>query len=1080
MMNKQTDSQARTVLLRQRAEEILQAKLQDSPLTNSVEELQRRLLSAERRTIELELLLEERNQHHRQKIQFQAQLLYAVGQAVIATDIQGNIIYWNPAAEKLYGWSAGEVLGQSIVEIIAPQSSQEQGKEIMENLTRGESWSGEFPVQRRDGTIFPAHVVDTPIFSESGMLVGIIGASYDITERKQAEAQLLHRNKALAEFHNYVQSVSIVTKANKQGNITYVNDNFVAISGYSQEELIGHNHNIINSGHHPREFWASMWKNISSGKQWRGEVKNKAKNGTVYWVDTFIMPLLDEHGAVYEYLSIRNDITLRKEMQEEILAQYRFIKTVTEALPSMTAYWSSDLRCTFANASYLDWFGKTNEEMIGINMHDLLGEALFAKNEQYIVGALAGERQKFERTLVKSNGEIGYTLAQYIPDISGGRVLGFVAVIMDITEIKKTQVSLAQAQHLAHIGSWELHLATQTMTWSDEEYLLYGEDIQSYTPTFEGYLGYLSKDEQTRMRALVKNSLAEGIEGFVVEHEITLKNGTKRFVVENAVIEYDAQKQPVLMYGTTQDITESKKAKEELAVSERRYRSFVELQSTYFIRTDLEGFYTYANPSMLNDFSPRGEPIIGKHGFTHIIPEDHSKARDASERCLQTPGVPIPVSLRKPHVSGHIYWTEWEFVAITGNDGLVSEVQCVGHNITNRVLAEQLLLQSEEKYRSMVHNIADIITLINAEGIILYESASIQNILGYDEHELLGKHIFEIIHPDDIANVGARFQAVSTNQGSGQVVEFRCLNKRGDYTFLEAQGNNQLDNPAIQAIVVNSRDITQRKKAEQILEQMNETLEQRVAERTEQLMLVDKEKNEFLGIIAHDLKNPLAGIRSGAEIIERYYTKDEGIYRFTQAIINSVDQMLELISSLTEEHRIENGSFTLTFDVIPLTMIDEIVALNQMHAKTKNITLHYECPAESVFVLANDLALRQIVDNLISNAIKYSPPSKQVRIRLLQAETVRIEIQDEGQGLSEIDKKNLFQKFTRLSAKPTAGESSSGLGLFIVKKLVELHHGKIWCESDADQGIPGATFIVEFPLHSQASFLAALRTFSTG
>lgn len=1062
-MNKQTYSSSDTVLLRQRAEEILQAKLQDSPLPQSIEELHHRLLSAERYAIELELLLEEKNQHHKYKTQFQSQLLNAVGQAVIATDIQGNITYWNPAAETLYGWKAEEVLGQSIVKITAPQSSKEQGEEIMGSLMRGESWSGEFPVQRRDGTIFPAQVVDTPIFSESGTFIGIIGVSYDITERKKAEEQLLRTNKALTEFHNYVQSVSIVTRADKQGNITYVNDNFITISGYSIKELLGQNHRIINSGYHPREFWAAMWKNISSGKHWRGEVRNKAKDGTFYWVDTFIMPLLDEHGAVYEYLSIRNDITLRKEMQEEILTQYRFITTITEALPSMTAYWSSDLHCTFANAAYLEWFGKTPEEMIGIDMHALLGEALFKKNEQYIVGALAGERQQFERTLVKANGEVGYTLAQYIPDISGGRVLGFVAVVMDITGIKKTQVSLAQAQHLAHIGSWEWNIVTNEITWSDEQYRIFGRDAQSYIPKYESNLSHFPKDDHDRLKNLVRTAI-EHTGRFDFEHPIILPDGTERFVFEQGVVEYDAQKKPVLIYGTTQDVTESKKAKEELAMSELRYRSFVELQSTYFVRTDLEGFYTYANPSMLNDFSPDGESIIGKHGFIHIIPEDHSKARDAAARCLQSPGTPIPVSLRKPHISGRVFWTDWEFVAITNSDSVVSEIQCVGHNITNRVLAEQLLLQSEEKYRSLVHNIADIITLISADGTILYESASIQNILGFDELELLGKHIFEIIHPDDVANVGTRFQAATANQGSGQVVEFRCLNKQGDFIYLEAQGNNQLDNPAIRAIVVNSRDITLRKKAEQALEQMNETLEQRVAERTEQLMLLDKEKNEFLGIIAHDLKNPLAGIRSGAEIIERYFTQDKGIYRFTEAIIKSVDQMLELISSLTEEHRIENGSVALTFDVIPLAMIDEIVALNQMHAITKNITLHYERPTEAVFVLANDLALRQILDNLISNAIKYSPPSKQVRIRLLQGETVRIEIQDEGQGLSEMDKKNLFQKFTRLSAKPTAGESSSGLGLFIVKKLVDLHHGKIWCESDADKGIPGATFIVEFPL----------------
>ncbi|HJW23407.1 MAG TPA: diguanylate cyclase [Rhodocyclaceae bacterium] len=142
----------------------------------------------------------------------------------------------------------------------------------------------------------------------------------------------------------------------------------------------------------------------------------------------------------------RESARRESEAAAALAASERFMKTVTDNIPGMVAYWTDDLRCRFANHAYLEWFGRTPEQMRGIRIQELMGDELFRKNEPYIRAALTGERQQFERTLVKADGSIGYTWAHYIPDQDGDRVRGFFVLVSDITELKRAQISLAESE----------------------------------------------------------------------------------------------------------------------------------------------------------------------------------------------------------------------------------------------------------------------------------------------------------------------------------------------------------------------------------------------------------------------------------------------------------------------------------------------------------------------------------------------------------------------------------------------------------------------------------------------------------
>jgi signal transduction histidine kinase len=242
-----------------------------------------------------------------------------------------------------------------------------------------------------------------------------------------------------------------------------------------------------------------------------------------------------------------------------------------------------------------------------------------------------------------------------------------------------------------------------------------------------------------------------------------------------------------------------------------------------------------------------------------------------------------------------------------------------------------------------------------------------------------------------------------------------------------------------------------------------ETALAEVSEGNARLKKLDAEKNEFLGVAAHDLKNPLNIVMGFAEMIANgRHGGAERDKEDARYIIEAAERMITLITQLLDVNAIEQGRFPLELEVCDLGKISgQVAASYATAAERKRISLFAAGPMMPAWVLADSKAAYRVLDNLLSNAIKYSPPGGDVFVRMRNhPDGVVWEVQDQGAGLTEADQERLFQKFTKLSARPTAGESSTGLGLSIVKMLATQMNGTVECRSAKGQG---ATFCVHLP-----------------
>ena len=296
----------RDVTERKRAEEAVRQLNKD--LENRVEE----------RTSQLEATiaeLESNQQELRHSEEIFRLLVEGVREyAIFMLGPDGRIVSWNEGAERVQGYEVSEAVGEHFSVFYTEEDVDRglPGEELrvaaIEGRFEEEGWR-----VRKDGTLFQADVVITALRNEVGDLRGFSQVTRDITARKEAEEALRSSLRKMADLKAALDESAVVAITDENGKITYVNDKFCEISKYYMEELVGQDHRILNSGYHTREFFENLWSTIARGDVWRGEIKNQAQDGSTYWVETTIVPFMDEAGKPDQYFAICNDITRYKE-----------------------------------------------------------------------------------------------------------------------------------------------------------------------------------------------------------------------------------------------------------------------------------------------------------------------------------------------------------------------------------------------------------------------------------------------------------------------------------------------------------------------------------------------------------------------------------------------------------------------------------------------------------------------------------------------------------------------------------------------------------------------------------------------
>ncbi|MCS6905097.1 MAG: PAS domain S-box protein, partial [Bacteroidia bacterium] len=990
-----------------------------------------------------------------------ASLSRAINNAAIVseTDLEGNITFVNPTFTQISKYSEQELLGKNHRILKSGHQPDELFVELWKTISSGKVWKGIIKNRAKDGSYYWVYSTITPEIGPDGKPQKYISIRFDITKQIELQEELqqaleeartaeeevcqtaeeLHAtNEELIQTQLILQgriaalnNAAIVSETDLAGNITFANEAFVQISGYTQEELLGQNHRILKSGHQPQQLFEDLWATISQGKVWKGIIKNKRKDGTFYWVLSTITPELDIDGKPRKYISVRFDITKQIEYKEhletllqksqqrekelEALTQELTLANTTlekvqiqlvgqiNALNNAAIVSETDLEgvITFANSQFAQVSKYSIEELVG-KKHNIINSGYHPPEffEQLWKTISSGNVWKGTIKNKAKDGSYYWVATTITPEIGiDGKPQKYIAVRFDITKEIEQEENLAQMLYLAR------------------------------------------------------------------EQEKELKN--------------TAQK----LQETIQHL--------KLAQSELEARIRITNHAALVSETDLKGIITFANEKFAQISKYSVEELIGKPHSIVRHPDTPSQVFKEMWATIGRGQIWQGI-IKNRAKDGSPYWVNATVAPIMGPNNKPMKYISIRFDITEQIrqaeiiqkqlelsLAQQLELEQYQKEltdrMSAVHRIA-MVCEFDLDGNFLKVNEKFILLSAYAESELIGKPYTLVFTSDNSPLFSNWWEKIRSGKPWTGVL--KNLRKDGE-PFWVIASFSLLTGPNfnIEKVLCISFDITEQIKQEQALQKANEQLrhseqllEKKVEERTIQLLRAKEEaekanqfKSRFIATMSHELRTPLNGILGYSQLLleDPYLTSN---YKNKIKVIhNSGEHLLSLVNSVLDLSKIEAGMVEFTPAVFNLTtLLKDLFNLFWIRCEEKGLYLNFEIEERvPEYVLGDEKKLKQCLINLIGNAVKFTEKGGiTVWVRVLEADMISFFVKDTGRGIPEDKLEEILKPFTQVQAHLNT-EGGTGLGLSITNNFIRLMGGVLEIESEVGTG---STFMFTIPL----------------
>lgn len=891
-----------------------------------------------------------------------------------------------------------------------------------------------------------------------GAICFIIGRS------RKANVLIASTLAKLENLQRAIDTSNIVTITDKEGVLKHVNEKFIEISGYGKKELIGKSHSMVKSDFHSEEFYKDLWDTILRGEVWVGEILNKAKNGSLFWVDTTITPFLNSKDDAYEFIAIQTDITSKKKTEQnlnkakdDLEVEKARLNAIIEQMPA--AVWVAE--APSGNISIGNALSRTlmKQPLLPANEIEQYGGYIGFKNgrridaDEWPLARAILTGQKISNEMIdfeKADGSIGHARFDAAPIMnSTNEIMGGVVIGTDMTELIEYQKAVAQseerlkrASESTGIGIWELNiknLQLQRTSVHDQIYGLEYDPLLTFEDFFQKFLPEDAEKLKNNIRLIIEDEKPQ-----IDEYRILWPDGSLHWIELNGSIQKDDEGNIINVIGTIIDITERKRTQSVL-------ESIVDYSPLPIVIASLDGVVKLWNPAAEKLFGWQASDVKGK--FLPVITDDGKSEFQEKMEDLKRGKRVENFQATRVRKDGTLLDVIISASPLPNKEDII----IVFADMTEMKHAEESMKKSEKLIQDIIDKSPYLTYIKNIYGKFILVNSEFAQSVNKTQNEILGKTDYDLFSPEDAASFTKHDEEVLETKKPHYYEESLEINgKEVTYMSMKFPLLDSAGMPyAIAGISVN---ISERKEMEVALKHRETELKSAIESR-----------DRFLSIASHELKTPLTSMKLQLQIYRRQLQKgnyeflgQHRVYKLISDTLKQTAALERLVNDMLDISRINTGKLTYRFHETEMCLMIREVVENirpaiELTGSTLNVTL-----CEELHGKWDKQRLEQVIINLLNNASRYGE-GHPIEIKTIKRnhEAVLMII-DKGRGIAKEDQDRIFGQFERAVERNDV--SGFGLGLYISRNIIEAHGGRLTVESE--EGV-GSTFTIHLPLNAE-------------